>query len=353
MSLPWFPYHIDKFLSDTLELDGPAVGAYHLLMLHYYATGKPPRDNDRVLATIARLPMDAWTERRPEIEALFQIRDGAWHHATIEAEMLAASFKHAAGIARASAMGKARWEKHPPKPAASKRQAVPQASSELAASMKSARSNAASTAPAQPEQCLADAQSTLTKESLSLVLDVAVEKDNSGDNSAEGFPQNSDEEGIGTPIDPMFWPCENHITVCTIDCVGELTIRAEVRKFIANHQERGTFSHNWDATWTKWWEHWRAYRDEKAAKEAKKAKPRVEVSSHYEPTWTEWSAACAKFAKNGSGSWSRHYGPEPGMGACRCPRRIMILAGIDPTTGFKMTPAAVDLALANLEPEKV
>lgn len=335
MSLPWFSFHIDKFLSDTLALDGEAIGAYVLLMLHYYATETPPRDNDRALATIARLPIDRWMDRRPEIAACFQIRDGVWHHATIESEIAEAKLKHSSSIARASAGGLARWGKGARKPASSKAQAVPQASSELAVSMKTTRSNAPAMLEAQPEHSPSNAHLHLhKKESLSVDV-LTVEKDNSGDNSHD-VDDVDQEESLGTPIDPAFWPCVNHISVCNIDGADAETIRREVAGFIATHQERGTFSHDWDASWTMWWKRWRDHRDKEAAKEAKKPKPRVEVSSRYEPTDDEWARACERFAKDGSG-WSRQYGPEPGMGACRCPPAILIAAGINPKTGLKLT----------------
>lgn len=328
MSLPWFAFHIDKFLSDTLGLDGPAIGAYTLLILHYYATEKPPRDNDRVLATIARLPFDVWMERRPELEEFFQIRDGAWHHATIETEIAAAKLKHSAGIARASAGGLARWGKGPAKTAPRKAQAVPQASSELAATMKNARSTAPALPVAEPEHSPSTAQ-IHKQESLSVSV-LTVEKDNSGDNSKPG-PNGlgaayqdligagvvePDEESLGTPIDPQFWPCENHMAVCMIDGASDVTVAAEVRKFVANHQERATFSHDWDATWTKWWEHWRSYRDQQAAKEARKAKPRVEVS-----TVIDWDSHAKRW--HGGMGWPRGVGPDPDNAACRCPPEIL------------------------------
>lgn len=330
MSLPWFAFKIDKFLSDTLALDGPAGGAYLWLMLHYYATEKPPRDNDRTLATIARLPIDVWIERRPEIEAFFQIRDGAWHHATIEAEIAEAKLKHAAGIARASAGASARWANRPAKPALSKAKAVPQASSELAATMKSTKSTAQALPDAVPKQCSSNATLTLTE---SLSVDVlTVESGNSGDNS-EDQEAIQQEESLGTPIDPLFWPCENHITVCKIDGADTATIVHEVQTFIAMHQERGTFSHDWDASWSIWWKRWRDHRDAQAAKKA--PKPRVEVSN----APPDWPAHAARWA-SGMG-WPRGVGGEPGSARCRCPAEVLTANGINPATGLKLVPEQV------------
>lgn len=311
MSLPWFPFHIDKFLSDTLALDGEAIGAYVLLMLHYYATETPPRDNDRALATIARLPMDRWLDRRPEIAACFEIRDGVWHHPTIEDEIAKAKAKHAAGIASAQAGAAARWGKTQPKTAASMRKALPPASAELAAAMKSAQRNAGAMPAAMPQQSPVIAH--LQEQNLSLsVLDVAGEKDNSGDNSAV----EPDENNLGTPIDPQFWPCANHITVCRIDGADDETIKREVSAFVGTKLAQDALSHDWDATWTVWWKRWKDHRDAQAAKEAAKAKPRVEVSNKI-----DWDAHAKRW--HGGMGWPRGVGPDPSSTACRCPPEIL------------------------------
>lgn len=309
MSLPWFPFHIDKFLSDTLALDGEAIGAYVLLMLHYYATETPPRDNDRALATIARLPIKTWKERRPEIEALFQIRDGAWHHPTIEAQMADAKAKHAMVIARTSAAGQARWANRPPKAAPSKSRVVPKASPELTLS------NARAMHDALPEQSPSSGESTITE---SLSVDVlTVDKDNSGDNSdtTPGPDEAGDqEESLGTLIDSAFRPYSNHLAACHFDGADEETVDREIAGFIATHQERGTFSHDWGASWTMWWKRWKDHRDAQAKKAA--PKPRIEVSNTI-----DWDAHAKRW--HGGMGWPRGVGPDPSSPACRCPPEIL------------------------------
>lgn len=51
----------------------------------------------------------------------------------------------------------------------------------------------------------------------------------------------------------------------------------------------------------------------------------------------DWDAAIAMFAR--SGHWSRHAGPEPGMGGCRAPRDLLAKHGIDAKTGMKLREA--------------
>lgn len=324
MSLPWFAFKIDKFLSDTLALDGPAGGAYLWLMLHYYATEKPPRDNDRVLATIARLPLDVWIERRPELEEFFQIRDGAWHHATIEAEIAEAKLKHSSTIARASAGGLARWGKGAPKAASSKAKALPQASAELAATMKTARRNAQALPEAQPEQSPGNAH-IHKQESLSVSV-LTVEKDNSGDNSPEPSPE---AEGLGTPIDVKFWPCANHLAMCKIDGADDETINTEVQKFVLHHLDKGSWSHDWDASFATWWHRWKEHQ----AKQKPKAPPRIEVNAQgYAPTDAEWRSFLLRWKSDSF--WPRAAGPDPSTGRCKAPAELFEQLGIDPKTGL-------------------
>lgn len=314
MHLPWFPFHIDKFLADTLALDGEAGGGYLFLMLHYYATEKPPRDNDRTLATIARMPMDRWLERRPDIESFFDIRDGLWHHTTIEAEMLEAKHKHSLSKAKAVAGAAARWAKDADQPAAPKPKRRPATAKEH----NNAPSNAQAQPQAQPEQSLSDAHLHLHNNSLSTDRD-AIE---------EG------EQPIGTPIDPKFWPDPNHIAVCKIDGATDEIIQAEVAAFVATKQENGAFSNDWDASWSMWWKRWKEHQAKVAKASKPRAAPRIEVSGRPEITEAQWDAEAAKFAKDGASLWSRQLGPEPGMGGCRCPPEILTRHGINPTTGI-------------------
>lgn len=310
MSLPWFPFRIDKFLSDTLALDGEAAGGYLFLMLHYYATGAPPRDNDRALATIARLPMDRWLDRRPEIEAFFQIRDGYWHHATIEKEMLEASSKHSKAVdkaVKAATIGAASR-------AASRK---PQA--------KIPRNQPPSELGAEPEATLEGAsrdEHIHLHNTLSLEVDRdAIEEENP---SAQPDPEQVEALGIGTPIDPAFKLGENQIAVCRFDGATPEIIAAELTGFIDHYQEQGSFSCDWDATWGKWWKRWKEYTAKQAEAIERKRKrqettlpARVEVNNVI-----DWDKHCAFWVK--VGRWSRDLGPDPDSPACRCPLEILI-----------------------------
>lgn len=110
MSLPWFPFHVNAYVSDTMALTTEGHGAYLLLMLHYYATEKPLPDRDTTLAAICKMSVDRWLELRPDIETFFQIGDGVWRHARIEAEIEKARGKYLGKVSAGEAGSKARWQ---------------------------------------------------------------------------------------------------------------------------------------------------------------------------------------------------------------------------------------------------
>jgi uncharacterized protein YdaU (DUF1376 family) len=112
-TLPWFPFEIDAYLGNTMTLDTEGHGANLLMMLHYYRTGKPIPDRDRVLAAIAKLPLERWLERREELAAFFQVQDGVWVHERIEKVMRDASARHAARSASAKTAAEAKYRRAP------------------------------------------------------------------------------------------------------------------------------------------------------------------------------------------------------------------------------------------------
>jgi uncharacterized protein YdaU (DUF1376 family) len=140
MALPWFPFNVKAYVTDTMRLSTEGHGAYLLLMLDYYSTGTAPPDDDNVLAAITKLPVKTWRIHRKNIEPFFWIIHGRWVHPRIEHEMFEAASKHAVSIAKAKAAAGARWGKKTPKNAPG-----------------NAPSNAPSIPDASPRQSLEDA----------------------------------------------------------------------------------------------------------------------------------------------------------------------------------------------------
>jgi uncharacterized protein YdaU (DUF1376 family) len=79
----WMPLDIGNYASDTGHLSTVQHGAYLLLIMHYWAMGKLP-DDDQQLANITRLPLDEWLRHRPVLEAFFY---EGWKHRRLDAEI--------------------------------------------------------------------------------------------------------------------------------------------------------------------------------------------------------------------------------------------------------------------------
>ena len=86
----WMPLYIGDYLADTQRLTTEQHGAYLLLIMDYWRSGRPP-DNDQVLAQICKLNPDAWCNAKAMLKQYFSIEDGCWVHKRIEAEILDAA----------------------------------------------------------------------------------------------------------------------------------------------------------------------------------------------------------------------------------------------------------------------
>lgn len=92
MNTLWMPLFIGDYLADTGHLTTLQHGTYFLLIMHYWRTGGLP-DDDRQLASIARLSLKQWLSNKPTIQAFFH--DG-WNHKRIAQERSRASAKYEA-----------------------------------------------------------------------------------------------------------------------------------------------------------------------------------------------------------------------------------------------------------------
>lgn len=126
MKRPWMPLYIADYLRKTTHLGALESGAYlHLIMDYWQNDGLP--DDDRKLARIAKLTDREWKAAKPTLLAFFH--DG-WKHTKIDAEIAKAGTIAESNAGKARDAANKRWAKL----AASKPDAMPQASSEHATS---------------------------------------------------------------------------------------------------------------------------------------------------------------------------------------------------------------------------
>lgn len=83
MQRPWMPFYVGDYSADTGHLSTVQHGAYLLLILHYWAKGGLP-DDDQQLANITRLSLEDWQQHRSVLRAFFL--DG-WRHQRLDVEL--------------------------------------------------------------------------------------------------------------------------------------------------------------------------------------------------------------------------------------------------------------------------
>lgn len=81
---PWMPLYVADFLADTPHLSAGEIGAYLLLIMHYWQRRGLPKDDER-LARIARMKAEDWAQVRPTLRELFS--DDEWTHKRVEEEL--------------------------------------------------------------------------------------------------------------------------------------------------------------------------------------------------------------------------------------------------------------------------
>lgn len=88
------PLDVGDYLRDTTHLTTEQHGAYLLLIFHYWTSRGPLVDDDRQLATIAKLSRRVWANHRPTLARLFQVAEGLWRHKRVEEEIATANRHH-------------------------------------------------------------------------------------------------------------------------------------------------------------------------------------------------------------------------------------------------------------------
>lgn len=85
MAQPYIQFYPADYLADTVHLTTEEHGAYLLIMLNYYQTGKPVKISR--LAGISRLTNERWTSVERALSEFFHEEDGCWVHFRIEADL--------------------------------------------------------------------------------------------------------------------------------------------------------------------------------------------------------------------------------------------------------------------------
>lgn len=92
-ALPYMPLFVADYLADAAHLTTMQHGAYLLLIMNYWQRGAPLPDDDRRLASIARLGPREWARNRDTLSEFFSVGDGHWVHKRIDTELARVSAK--------------------------------------------------------------------------------------------------------------------------------------------------------------------------------------------------------------------------------------------------------------------
>jgi uncharacterized protein YdaU (DUF1376 family) len=109
MNPPKMPIHIGDLLRDTGHLGPDEFGVYMLLLFHHWSTGSLP-DDDKRLATIARMTPSQWKRVRPVLIKFF---GEGWRHGRVEYELEKARNISEAAREAGKASGRSRSVKPP------------------------------------------------------------------------------------------------------------------------------------------------------------------------------------------------------------------------------------------------
>lgn len=88
---PWFPLYVSDYLSKTTGLTAELHGGYLLLLMAYWARGKPLPDDDSQLSEMARITGKRWPAARKVLEQFFTVADGVWSNKRMDEELAEAA----------------------------------------------------------------------------------------------------------------------------------------------------------------------------------------------------------------------------------------------------------------------
>lgn len=92
-ALPYMPLFVADYLADTAHLSTFQHGVYLLLIMNYWQRGGPLPDDDKRLASIARIGPREWARMRGTISEFFSIADGWWLHSRLDRDLAHVSDK--------------------------------------------------------------------------------------------------------------------------------------------------------------------------------------------------------------------------------------------------------------------
>lgn len=86
-ALPYIQLYVADYLADTAHLSVTASGAYLHLIMNYWQTGKPLKNCDKRLSSIAKCFNGEWELVKDDVKEFFTEIDGMLHHGRIDSDL--------------------------------------------------------------------------------------------------------------------------------------------------------------------------------------------------------------------------------------------------------------------------
>lgn len=99
----YFTMFTGDYLRDTMHLTTRQHGAYQLLLMHYYGTGRPLPLNEIAVRTITRESPDEWKQDGPIVMAFFTDETDGWHQKRADKELQGANTRYTKAVKAANA----------------------------------------------------------------------------------------------------------------------------------------------------------------------------------------------------------------------------------------------------------
>lgn len=91
---PVMPLFVSDFLADTLHLDSDQVGAYTLLLCHYWKHRRGPESDLKTVYRLTRLSGRSRAIKITNVLSYFEVREGRLYHKRMEKMLAEAAEKH-------------------------------------------------------------------------------------------------------------------------------------------------------------------------------------------------------------------------------------------------------------------
>lgn len=108
-ALPYIQLYVADYLADTMHLTTEEHGAYLLIIMNYWQTGKPIPI--KRLAAVARLSNERWNSVKETLQDFFIVTETHWHHNRIDEDLSKVSDKQSGASKAGKASAAARKAK--------------------------------------------------------------------------------------------------------------------------------------------------------------------------------------------------------------------------------------------------